>query len=409
MVRALTIWLLIVSCSAFRLPASRMRATSQSVSMIASPFNANEYLRSPFAGGRWRTSLSTWTTVDCDMDADGCLALCHDTGECSIVAPVGLMQRLKVASYFALWFLLSVGYSLSNKKVNNLLPCPCSVATSTVAVGSLFVGVLWLTGLRSTPRLSSATLRTLLPIGLCHAIGHMAGTFSVAVGSVSFTQVVKAANPIYVCALSAAILHQTVSPRVWLSLVPIVAGVALATVKELSFVWGALIGAAASDLAMALRNVLSKRSMGQLTDVDGRGLTSTDLFGLLTVISTLASVPIAIAVDGRALPRVWSSAVASVAGGGSDIIAQMGLTGLLFYAYNEVAMMALSNVHQVTHAVGGIIRRVVIMVASMAAFGTPMTPLGAAGSGLAISGSFLYAMVKYEEKQQAQKAEIEVR
>ncbi len=56
--------------------------------------------------------------------------------------------------------------------------------------------------------------------------------------------------------------------------------------------------------------------------------------------------------------------------------------------------------HQVTHAVANIVRRVVILLASMAAFGTPMSPMGGAGSALALSGSLLYAMVKYEEKLQ---------
>ncbi len=319
--------------------------------MVATPSYANDKSAAfrPLALARsFARGEAVPTTVPCDVDAEGCLAICYGaSSECSVLAPVGVLQRLKVGGYFALWFLLSVGYSLSNKVVNNMLPCPCAVATSTVTVGSVFVGALWLTGLRAVPRLSRATLRVLLPIGLCHAIGHMAGTFSVAVGSVSFTQIVKAANPLYVCALSAALLRQPISARVWLSLLPIVAGVALATVKEVSFVWGALVGAAASDLAMALRNVLSKRSLGLLADVDGRRLTSTDLFSLLTVISTLASLPIALAVDGRALPAAWASAAASVAGGGAHVLTRMGLTGLLFYAYNEVAMLALSSVHQV--------------------------------------------------------------
>ena len=40
--------------------------------------------------------------------------------------------------------------------------------------------------------------------------------------------------------------------QVWLSLLPIIGGVALATVKELSFAWAALLGAIVSDLALAL-------------------------------------------------------------------------------------------------------------------------------------------------------------
>lgn len=74
-----------------------------------------------------------------------------------------------------------------------------------------------------------------MPLGLFHAIGHTAGTLGTTYGSVSFAQIVKAAGPVYACGLSAAVLRQPASARVWLSLVPIVVGVVLATVKELSF------------------------------------------------------------------------------------------------------------------------------------------------------------------------------
>ena len=354
------------------------------------------------AAGSFATGKGTPTTITCDTDADGCLAICDEENACSIVAPIGLVQRLKIGLYFALWFVLSVGYSISNKKVNNLLGgCAFSVATSTVAVGSVFVSALWVTGLRSAPRVPLAALRTLLPIGLCHALGHLLGTYSVAAGTVSFTQIVKAANPVYVCVLSTILLRQAVSLRVWLSLIPIVGGVALATVKERSFVWAALIAASASDLSMAIRNVLSKKSMGVLTDVNGRYLSTADMFGLLTVISTLLSLPFAIAIDGHALPKLWSAAAATTAGGSGGLAALVGLAGLLFYLYNEAAMKALSSVHPVTHAVGNILRRVVLIVASMVVFGTRMSPLCVVGSGLAIGGSFAYAMVKHEEKVRA--------
>ena len=60
----------------------------------------------------------------------------------------------------------------------------------------------------------------------------------------------------------------------------------------------------------------------------------------------------------------------------------------------QVAMQALANVHPVTHAIGNTMRRVVIMVVSMVVFRTPMTPLGAAGSAMAIIGAFAYAMAR---------------
>lgn len=337
--------------------------------------------------------------VRCDADENGCYALCSEDDGCSIAAPVGLTQRLKVGFYFAVWFALSVGYSITNKRVTNVLPCPWSVATATVVVGSIFVNLLWLTGVRKPPKLPRSAYLALLPIGTFHAIGHIAGTVGTAAGSVSFAQVVKAAGPVYACVLSATVLRQAVSLRVWGSLVPIILGVALATLKELSFAWAALLGAVASDLALALRNVLSKQSMGQMKTIDGKTLKPADMFGLLTCVSAIVSLPAALAVEGSMLPSLWRQASALTPGGSAGLAGQVGLTGLYFYGYSEVAMKALNNVHPVTHAIGNTMRRVVIMLVCMVAFRTPMTPLGAVGSALAVGGSYIYAMVKTKEAQ----------
>jgi len=340
-------------------------------------------------------------TIPCDSDSDGCIALC-DLESCSVVAPVGLAQRAKVAGYFGLWFALSIGYSITNKKVTNVLPLPWSVATATVIVGSLFVQALWMTGLRKPPSRSSVPLRALIPIGTFHAIGHIAGTVGTAAGSVSFAQVVKAAGPVYACILSTVVLRQAVSWRVWASLLPIMCGVGLATMKELSFCWAALLGAVVSDLALALRNVLSKQSMSSI-DPDAEKMSPANMFGVLTIISAAVSIPMALAVEGAAFPRAWQAAIAMVPGGAATLAAQIALTGLYFYAYSEVAMKALNNVSPVTHAIGNTMRRVVIMLVCMVVFHTPMTPLGAVGSALAVAGSYIYAMTKLAEKE-AEKA-----
>jgi hypothetical protein len=51
----------------------------------------------------------------------------------------------------------------------------------------------------------------------------------------------------------------------------------------------------------------------------------------------------------------------------------LALGGASYYAYNEVAFLALGKVNPVTHAVGNTIKRVVIIVASVIAFKTPMS------------------------------------
>ena len=66
--------------------------------------------------------------------------------------------------------------------------------------------------------------------------------------------------------------------------------------------------------------------------------------------------------------------------------------------HSQVAMLALNNVDAVTHAVANTIKRVVILLACVVAFRTPMTPLCTAGSAIAIAGGYLYSLAKGAEK-----------
>ena len=70
------------------------------------------------------------------------------------------------------------------------------------------------------------------------------------------------------------------------------------------------------------------------------------------------------------------------------------LAGAFYYLYNEVAFLALGRVNPVTHAVGNTIKRVVIIVASVIAFKTPISTLGVIGSTIAIFGTLLYSLAK---------------
>lgn len=338
-----------------------------------------------------------------DEEESPAISVCSPE-DCIEMIPASTVQRAKVGSYFGLWFALSVGYAVFNKRVTNALPLPWLVATSTVLVGSGFVSLLWMLGVRETPQLTATQLWGLLPIGTFHAIGHAAGTLGTTYGSVSFAQVVKAAGPVYACVLSAFVLRQAVSARVWLSLLPIVGGVALATLKELSFCWGALIGAVVSDLALALRNVYSKQRMDRPAEERG-DLSPANMFGVLTVLSTAVSLPVALLVEGRIAPAAWAEAVATVPGGTAALVAQIAAAGLFFYGYSEVAMQALASVHPVTHAIGNTLRRVVIMLVCMVVFRTPMTALGAVGSAFGIGGAFMYAITRHREKMAEKMAE----
>ena len=74
-------------------------------------------------------------------------------------------------------------------------------------------------------------------LALCHLGTHVGAVLSLGAGAVSFTHIVKASEPVVSAALSAVMLGAIYHPITYLTLLPIVGGVALASLKELSFTW----------------------------------------------------------------------------------------------------------------------------------------------------------------------------
>jgi len=243
------------------------------------------------------------------------------------------------------------------------------------------------------PKLSAKGLRTLLPIGAAHALGHAGAVIALGAGAVSFAQTVKAAEPLFTCVLSFFVLGTVFKWQVYASLIPIIIGVSLASLKELSFTMKALYGALTSNVAFASRAVLSKKTM---TTPVGENMNAPNLYGVLTIIAFILSLPFAIYYEGGSFASQWAISTSKV--GSFWLIRQMALDGLYYYLYNEVAFIALDKVSPITHSIANTIKRVCIILATVLVFGNKLTPLGAAGSAIAVAGTFVYSLAKAKYK-----------
>jgi len=181
--------------------------------------------------------------------------------------------------------------------------------------------------------------------------------------------------------------------QVYATLFPIIAGVSLASLKELSFTWKAFYGAVTSNVAFASRAVLSKATMEKPV---GENMGPANLYGMLTIIATILTIPFALYFEGPTFLSAWKKSTAVV--GSGWLARQMALDGFYYYAYNEVAFFTLNQVAPVTHSIANTFKRVAIILATVIVFGNKLTTLGAIGSSIAVAGTLLYSLAKQKYK-----------
>jgi solute carrier family 35 protein E1 len=175
-----------------------------------------------------------------------------------------LAEKFKVGGLFGLWYALNIGYNISNKKVLNLAPG----LTYTTAWLQLFLGLFYIIpkwGLKfgKTPELTTDEVKTLVPVAVLHLLTHLGAVVSLGAGAVSFTHIVKAAEPAVSALLSAVVLKDFLPIPVYLSLLPVMGGVALASLTELSFTWLGFVAAMVSNVASASRGIVGKQTMSK--------------------------------------------------------------------------------------------------------------------------------------------------
>ncbi len=302
----------------------------------------------------------------------------------------GLGDKLKIGALFGLWYVLNIGYNIYNKKVLNLVPkLTYTVAFLQLLIGWFYLLPVWSLGIRAAPELTSEELNNQIPIAVLHSLTHLGAVVSLGAGAVSFTHIVKAAEPAVSAFLSAVFLKSYLPIPVYLSLIPVMGGVALASATELSFSWLSFIAAMVSNVASASRGIVGKKTLGK---PQGKNMNAANVYAIMTMLSTIMCLPVCLAIEWKHIIPTLKSI--SAAGKLKTLITQTLLSGFFYYLYNEVAFLALDNVAPVTHAIGNTIKRVVIIVASVLAFGTTMTTQGALGSGIAIGGVLLYSLAK---------------
>lgn len=314
------------------------------------------------------------------------------------IAPLGFLEKypaITTGFFFFMWYFLNVIFNILNKKIYNYFPYPYFVSVIHLFVGVVYCLGSWAVGLPKRAPIDSNLLKLLIPVAVCHALGHVTSNVSFAAVAVSFTHTIKALEPFFNAAASQFILGQQIPITLWLSLAPVVLGVSMASLTELSFNWLGFISAMISNISFTYRSIYSKKAM---TDMD-----STNLYAYISIIALFVCIPPAIILEG---PQLIKS-------GFSDAIAKVGLTkfisdlfwvGMFYHLYNQLATNTLERVAPLTHAVGNVLKRVFVIGFSIIVFGNRISTQTAIGTSIAIAGVAMYSLIKAKLEEEKRKA-----
>ncbi|KAL1924915.1 uncharacterized protein VTP21DRAFT_4569 [Calcarisporiella thermophila] len=294
--------------------------------------------------------------------------------------------------WLGLYFVLNLTLTLYNKAVmktfNFGYPWTLTgIHTLCSAIGAF---ICYRLGYFHPAKLGERESMVMLLFSVLYTINIAISNVSLNLVSVPFHQVVRAMTPLFTILLSLAFLGKRYSTLIYLSLVPIVAGVAFATFGEYNYTMAGFVLTVLGTVLAALKTVVTNRvQVGRLK------LHPLDLLLRMSPLAFVQTMVYAY-VTGE-LEELQEFAMTDLTW---PLVAALLANGAMAFFLNVVSFTANKKTSALTMTVAGNVKQVLTILLAVAIFADRISWLNGVGIALTLAGGAWYTSLELKEKQQ---------
>ncbi|XP_037078133.1 solute carrier family 35 member E2A-like isoform X1 [Pollicipes pollicipes] len=278
------------------------------------------------------------------------------------------------------WYIFSAFTLFTNKYVVSYMQVDSMLLGSCQVMMTVICGCIQLQlpcGPQSKPQTPPpAYYASMLLIGCLTSGVILFGLAALKFVAVSFAETVKSSAPIFTVVISWLVLGERTPLLVNLSLIPVMAGLALCSSHELSFNLIGFVAAMGTNLCECLQSVFVKKI---LNNKDYK-YSAAELQFYPGVAGALIQTPI---LHLLARPD-------AISGVTTETAVTLAAAGFFYYCQTATAYMLMEYISPVTYSVANTCKRALLIWLSVLLFHNAVTLLSGLGTAVVIFGVFLY-------------------